>query len=63
MQVSNMTGPGIQRSSVLCWLNKPVAITQWKPPEFGSAVEVGIKSSSITRSRFSEMSDQWKVSL
>ena len=32
-------------------------------PEYGNDVKISNKSSSVTRSRCSEMSDQWRVSL
>ena len=47
--------------SILCWLAAPVANALWKPP--GIMSKTVIRSSSVTRLRFSEMSYQWRVPL
>ena len=49
--------------SVLCWLAAPVAKVCGNLPELGNNVKNGNKVQFATRSRFSEMSDQWRVSL
>ena len=50
--------------SVLCWLATPVANVLWKPTRNKVITsKTIIRSSSVTRSRFSEMSDQRRVSL
>ena len=53
MQVPNGTGVGVRRSKRPLWLAAPVANVLWKPPEFGSKVKFGIRSSSVTRTRSS----------
>ena len=64
MQVQIGTVPGVRRSKRHLFASrKPLQMVYWNLSEFGNKVTVGIWSTSVTRSRFSEMSYQWRVSL
>ena len=66
MQVPNGTGPGVRRSKrpLLASRNRckcPMETSRNKIMNLKS--KTVIRSSLVTRSQFSEMSDQWRVSL
>ena len=63
MQVPNGTGPGVLRSSVLCWIVAPVAMFYENLQNLVIRSKSVIKSSSVIRSQIGVMSDQLRVSL